>query len=325
MLRIGIIGTGWFGKKHAELLSRMEDVRVQAFCGSSAEKAEAAARSFADAGAYGDVQDMLDGEKLDAVYICVPPMAHGAIERALIDRGVPFLVEKPLGVDETLPRELAERIRAKGLVTSVGYHFRYQGAAERLKALLAERTIGMASGGWMGSMPGVSWWRRKEGSGGQFIEQTTHLIDLVRYVGGEVEEVYGAFADRAMRERAEDVSVPDVGTAVLKLRSGAVVALSNTCLLPGDAGGVNLSFYTPEGRLDWSPGGLTVIGGGSRSTSSGGPDPYRLENEAFLHAVRTGDVSRIRSDYADALRTQLVACAITRSAETGLPLKLPEA
>ncbi|MCI3924659.1 Gfo/Idh/MocA family oxidoreductase [Paenibacillus sp. TRM 82003] len=325
MVRVGIVGTGWFGKKHAELLARMNGVRVQAFCGSSQAKAEAAALPFDGAGAYGNVRDMLDTEKLDAVYICVPPMAHGEIERELIERGVPFLVEKPLGVDADLPKELAERIRARGLVTSVGYHFRYQEATDRLKQQLAERTVGMASGGWMGGMPGVYWWRRKEGSGGQFIEQTTHLVDLLRYVAGEIEEVYGAFAQRTMHERMEDVDVADVGTAVLKLRSGAVATLSNTCLLPGDAGQVNLSFYTPEGRLEWTPGHLTAIGGGQRSAYAGGLDPYRLENEAFLHAVRTGDVSRIRSDYADALRTQLVAYAITRSAETGVPVKIEEA
>jgi myo-inositol 2-dehydrogenase/D-chiro-inositol 1-dehydrogenase len=125
-LRVGMIGTGWFAIKHAEMLSGMDGVRVQAIVGSTVEKAQAMAASFNGAGAYGNIHDMLDAEKLDAVYICVPPMAHGEIERQLIERGIPFFIEKPIGLDVELPRELLGRITASGLITSVGYHIRYQ-------------------------------------------------------------------------------------------------------------------------------------------------------------------------------------------------------
>ena len=59
---------------------------------------------------------------------------------------------------------------------------------------MQDQTIGMALGRWMGGMPGVAWWRRQEGSGGQFVEQTTHIVDLLRYCAGEVTEVYAAAA-----------------------------------------------------------------------------------------------------------------------------------
>ena len=321
-LRIGIAGTGGFAKVHAERLTRIDGVQVAAFVGSTKAKAEALAAGFGDARGYGAMVDMLDGERLDAVYLCVPPMAHGEMERQLIERGIPFLVEKPLGLDAALPKELRDRVLDKGLITSVGYHFRYRTTTERLRELLASRTIGMATGGWMGGMPGVPWWRSMQGSGGQFVEQTTHLVDLLRYAAGEVDEVYAAYGSRAMHERHENVTVPDVGSVVLKLRSGAVATLSNTCLLPWDAGSVQLSFYTPEGRLDWTPAGLVAIGGGSRSEFSDKVDPYALENEAFLHAVRTGDTSRIRSDYADAYRTQAVTAAANESAASGAPVKV---
>jgi len=320
-LRIGIAGTGGFAKLHADRLSRLEGVRVAAVLGSSKEKADAMAVGFDDARGYDSLSRLLDAERLDAFYICVPPMAHGDIERALIERGVPFLVEKPLGLDAALPKELLGLIEAKGLITSVGYHFRYKNNAERLRSLLEGRTLGMATGGWMGGMPGVPWWRRKEGSGGQFVEQTTHLVDLLRYAAGEVDEVYAAYGNRAMHLKHENVSVPDVGAVVLKLRSGAVATISNTCLLPWDAGAVHLSFFTEEGRIDWTKDELAVVGGGGRSVYTDPVDPYGLETEAFLHAVRTGDVSRIRSDYADAYRTQAVTHAANISAETGLPAK----
>lgn len=88
-LKVGIVGTGWFSKVHANLLAEMDNVRLQAVCGSSKAKGEDMARPY-DAAGYGDITEMLDTEKLDAVYICVPPQSHGAIERSLIKRDIPF-------------------------------------------------------------------------------------------------------------------------------------------------------------------------------------------------------------------------------------------
>jgi len=52
------------------------------------------AADFEGAKGYGQFIEMLTSERLDAVYICVHPMAHGEIEKELIDRKIPFLVEK---------------------------------------------------------------------------------------------------------------------------------------------------------------------------------------------------------------------------------------
>lgn len=135
-LNIGIVGTGWFSKVHADLLAGMEDVNLAAVCGSSKAKGEEMARPYGAEG-YGEVTDMLDAHKLDAVYICVPPQSHGAIERALIKREIPFFIEKPLGSSTEIPASLLQDIKEKNLLTSVGYHFRYQENIQRLKAALA--------------------------------------------------------------------------------------------------------------------------------------------------------------------------------------------
>lgn len=45
-LQIGIIGTGWFSKVHADILTRMEGVRVSGVCGTTMEKAEAMASVY---------------------------------------------------------------------------------------------------------------------------------------------------------------------------------------------------------------------------------------------------------------------------------------
>ncbi len=320
-LRIAIIGTGWFSQVHADHIASMDDVSLQAICGSSLEKGEQMARRYGATG-YGRVVDMLEAEKLDGVYICVPPMAHGEIEKLLIDRGIPFLVEKPLATDTELPRELWRQIEAKSLITSVGYHFRYNKTVNQMRELLGEQQVGMAVGQWMGSMPGVAWWRQQEGSGGQFIEQTTHIVDMLRYCLGEVEEVYAMYGNRVMHEQHDYVSVPDVGTVSMRLKSGVIANISNTCVLPGGVDRTGLTFYTGEGMLDWNPNRLKVVTPQVSTEYTDSANPYLLESEAFIHAIRTGDTSRIRSDYADAFKTQVVTCAALESATLGKPITL---
>ncbi|WP_098742865.1 Gfo/Idh/MocA family oxidoreductase [Paenibacillus sp. EZ-K15] len=322
-LRIGIIGTGWFSKVHADILSNMDGVQVAAFVGTSQEKAARAVQGYASAKAYSNTEQMLDETKPDAVYICVPPFAHGEIESQLVQRGIPFLVEKPLGTNLDTPRQILHGVKKAGLITSAGYHFRYTDAAIKAAELLEGRKIGMALGYWMGDMPQVYWWRQQEGSGGQFIEQTTHMVDLLRCLLGEVDEVYAAFAYRAMKDIHEGVTVHDVGTATLKLRSGAVATISNTCMLP-ESDKVGLAIYTEQGVIDIQPDKLIVKEKGRLTDIRNAANPYLRENEAFIHALRTGDASGILSTYEDAVKTMEVTYAALRSAETGIPVKVGE-
>ncbi len=320
-LKVGLVGTGWFSKMHGELLAAEEGIEVAAVCGTSKEKANQLASAFDDARGYATITDMLDSRRLDAVYICVPPFAHGEVELALAERGIPFLVEKPLGLDMQTPLAVLQAVRSKQLITSVGYHFRYMDSVARAKQLLENRVVGMALGHWMGGMPEVSWWRKQEGSGGQIVEQTTHIFDLLRHLLGEVTEVYAAYAQRVIHTKHEQVSVPDVGTVTLKLQSGAVANISNACMLSG-GGHTGLTVYTDECNLELTHGGLVETQGEHRREYANVSNPYVNELRAFFHAVRTQDASAILSTYEDACRTQQVTVAANESAQSGLPVRL---
>ncbi|RKN74132.1 Gfo/Idh/MocA family protein [Paenibacillus ginsengarvi] len=321
-LRIGIIGTGRFAAKHGRLAAQMEDTAVVAICGRTMENAERLAQNWPGAKAYDNVEHMLDDGKLDAVYICVTPAAHGDIEMSVARRGIPFFTEKPIGIDPATIAPVRELVAEKKLVTCVGYNWRYSEAVNKARVLLQPTTIGMANGYWMGGLPSAPWWRSQSGSGGQFVEQSTHAVDLVRYLCGEIREVYAAFGYRHIREIDKGADVADVGSVILKLDNGIVATISNTCLLPaGHRSGLDL--YTSGGVMEIRSNSLKAIGK-ARTTEyrSSDADPYTLENEAFLHAVRTGDTSRIRSDYADAFRTFEATAAAVVSAEQGTPVKL---
>ncbi|XQY92894.1 Gfo/Idh/MocA family protein [Metabacillus sp. HB246100] len=324
MVTIGIIGTGWFSGIHANILSEMEGVKVKAICGTSLEKARTFASSYGDMTPYGNLTQMLDREKLDAVYICVPPFAHGDIESELVARGIPFLVEKPLSVDEEAPSRILDEVRKNPIITSVGYHFRYKNSVDLLRNELRESTLGMATGEWMGSMPEVPWWRNRQTSGGQFIEQTTHLVDLLRYTMGEVKEVYASYANTYVSTQYEGVTVPDVGTVSLKFTNGLIANLSNTCIIPDEQTKIGINYYTNNGVIHLGPDSLELFKNGEKHIMEDVDNPYVLENKAFIHAVRTGDTSGILSTYEDAFKTLKVTVAAQASADSGQVVKVSE-
>ncbi|HIW32560.1 MAG TPA: Gfo/Idh/MocA family oxidoreductase [Candidatus Paenibacillus intestinavium] len=320
-LKVGLIGTGWFADTHAKLIAAQEDVQLTAIVGSSQQKADDFASRFNGAKGFQSVDDMLDAEKLDAVYICTPPFAHGHIEEALIERSIPFLIEKPLSSEADLPAQLLQKIEAKQLITSVGYHFRYMDSADKARQLLADRNIAMSLGYWMGGAPGGTWWRRQDRSGGQFVEQTTHIVDLLRYLVGEVTEVYAAYSEGILTKQDANANVADAGTVTLKLDNGNIATISNTCVIPtGYASGLHI--YTDAGKLEIGHGGVKDITTASTIDYHNQSNAYENETKAFLHAVRTGDTSLIRSTYKDAHRTHLVTMAANESAATGQVIKL---
>jgi len=320
-LNIGLIGTGWFSDMHARLLTQQDDVNIVAITGSSKQKADSFAAKLPHAKGYGDAVAMLDAHMLDAVYICTPPFAHGMFEELCIERGIPFFVEKPLSSEEQLPHQLLSRIQEKGLITSVGYHFRYMDGTETAKELLAHRQLALSLGYWMGGAPGGTWWRRQERSGGQFVEQTTHIVDLLRYTVGEVTEVYAAYHEGILSAQDANANVADAGTVTLKLTNGSVATISNTCIIPaGEQSGLHI--YTNEGKLEITHGGVKDYTTDKIIEYKNRSYPYEKQMKAFLHAVRTGDASQIRSSYEDACQTHRVTMAANASAASGNVIKL---
>lgn len=321
-IKLGFIGTGSIAFRHLGHLSKMADVEITAFCSKNVYNAMKAAESFPGARAYARLDDMLDGASLDGVYVCVPPDVHGESEWKLIERSIPFLVEKPLGLDRSVTSKILSAVRSKNLLTAVGYHWRYSQATQIARGLLADRRIGMAIGSWIGSMPMTGWWRRQSASGGQFVEQTTHLVDLLRYICGEVQEVYASYALRVMQEQLPGTDVPDVGTVSLKLRSGVIASISNACMVPVSRHRIGLELLTDQGALMLEEERLHHITARETHVYSNDTPPLASEAMAFVQALRTGDRSLILSDYEDACRTHDITMAANESAASGKPVCL---
>ena len=86
--------------------------------------------------AYKSHADLIALERLDAVFICIPPFAHGDVESAVIAAGLPFFVEKPLSLDIAAAERVARQLQQRSLITGVGYHWRYLDTVEEARGLL---------------------------------------------------------------------------------------------------------------------------------------------------------------------------------------------
>ncbi len=319
MVKIGFVGCGGIAQEHLKHLRTINDVKIVGVCDAIAARSRAFA---AEAGAevYADPVSLYDKAKPDAVCVAVPPFAHGAIEEEAAARGIHLFVEKPVAIDMAVAARVSGAIKRAGILSSAGYCYRYCDTIDTARALLKGKAVSLVTGAWIGGLPPTPWWRRRNQSGGQMLEQTTHLFDLVRYLCGPVQEVH-AMVSRGCMSRVEGFDVDDSSVVVLRLKTGAVASITSTCII-NHPGRIHLDIVTPEFTLTLNNGTVRVEEDHRVTEYRSECDKYAEENRAFIDAVRTGKKNGIRCTYADAVKTLQVTCAANESAETGMPVKL---
>jgi myo-inositol 2-dehydrogenase / D-chiro-inositol 1-dehydrogenase len=315
-VRIGVVGAGFIAGRHVDSLRSVDGAAVVGVADPRTDRAEVLA-ARAGATPYAGWERMLEAERVDALYLCVPPFAHGPVEEAAVDLGLPLFVEKPLARDLPTAERLAARIQAEGLLTAVGYHWRHLDTTEHARELLAAAPARLVLGAWLDRAPRVDWWARAEGSGGQTVEQATHLFDVARVLVGEV------VAGWATGSRSPDGpgDILDVCTAAVRFGTGAVGSFASSCLLPRRSR-IGLELVAPGLRLWLTEDELTVDDGDGERTQGARVDPFAAEDRAFVAAVR-GDGGGVRCDYAEALRTHRLVTAVAAAAADGGPVALP--
>jgi predicted dehydrogenase len=305
-----MVGAGFIAGRHVQSLTGIDGVAVVGVADPQRQRAERLA-GRAGASAYESWEELLGGEDLDALYVCVPPHAHGGVEDAAVERGLPLFVEKPLATDLPTAERLATRIEAAGLLTCVGYHWRYLDTLERARELLADRPARMVLGAWLDKAPNVPWWACQDQSGGQTVEQATHLFDVARVLVGEVTSGWAA----GSRSPDGPGDILDVCTATLRFETGAVGSFSNSCLLPRGLR-IGLEVVAPGLGLRLTEHELVVTDADGERTQARRADPIETEDRAFVAAVQ-GEGEDIRAPYAEALRTHRLATAVASAAGDG--------
>lgn len=312
-IRIGFIGTGGIAQGHMKRLSEMPEVEMAGYFDVAADRAQKAADDFGGK-AYKSAVELLDSG-LNGVVICTPPFAHGEAELAACERGINMLVEKPVAISVDMAKPILEAIKASGIATVVAYKYRWDDHVIRAKQMLAGKKIGLVFGNFWGGTPGAPWWRVQAQSGGQFVEQTTHIVDMARYLCGEVTGVSALETRLFMHEALENYDIADAAAANLVFENGAIGNISNTSMVTG-WGQSSLRVMAHEFTLQIAGHSLTWAGKDGTGEYAMQADGYTGEDKAFVKACQ-GDRSEVYADYEEGLKSLAVSEAVAKSAAEG--------
>ncbi|GAA3405815.1 Gfo/Idh/MocA family protein [Paenibacillus hodogayensis] len=312
-VKIGFIGVGGMAEHHIKTLQKIEEAELTAIYDVNGERAAQVAGTYG-ANAFESAQALIDSGKVDALFVCTPPFARGEIEELAASKGIHLLAEKPVGLDRETVRRVGKTIADSGIIHSSGYCLRYLETVQKAKAYLQDKTINLVLAYRIGGLPPMKWWAQQDKSGGQMVEQTTHQVDLVRYLTGEFAEVQSLYAQRSIRQLDPDATIPDVGIVSFTMRSGAIGSVVNSCVSPHKGHG-ELEIYGPDYYLCINGKSLTIHDAEGNRTESCETDFYLEQDRAFLQAILAGRQDLVLGGFDEAAATLEATLAFNEAAE----------
>ena len=267
-IRVAVIGLGaWGTLAHLPSLRAHPDAEVVAVVERDERRLHQIAGRFGAPLALSTPDELWrQPDAFDAVVIATPTDTHHAIALPALALGKHVLCEKPLAFDVDQAQAMADAARTAGVVTKLGFMFRFSPAIQRLKALLDEGYVGEVAAFQSHTMNAqfidpvtpIHWkMRRERASGGVFAEYGAHAIDLAAWLVGPIDRVV-AQARTATPQRPDAsgamvaVDVDDAAAWLATFASGAQGSFETSwSTLPVGGGGVRV--YGTRGSLAWQP------------------------------------------------------------------------
>lgn len=204
---IGVIGMGWMGEAHSRSYRAVGDrfhergieARLVACADVDPGRAEAARMRFGFGRATTDWREIIADSEVEAISVTAPNDTHLAVIRAAVERGLHILCEKPVGRTPAETLEAAALARDRGLITLVGYNYRWAPVVQHAAGLVAGGAIGTPThyrgrflNGYAKDPNGVLSWRFLGEQGyGTLSDLLSHAIDMAHLVCGPIAEVAG--------------------------------------------------------------------------------------------------------------------------------------
>ena len=141
-LNVGVIGTGYWGRKIVDEYSKIDDVRIAGVADLDQKNLEFCSERYGVEDGYTDYKELLGVEGLEAVNVCTPNSSHYEICRTALGMDKHVLVEKPITLTSAEGWDLVKMAEDKGLTLSVGHIFRFNNALAEIRRLIEERFFG---------------------------------------------------------------------------------------------------------------------------------------------------------------------------------------
>lgn len=271
-VRIGIVGSGYMNRAHTmaynnapSLYPSLPAVRKVRLADVTQELADAGARRWGYGEGVVDWRRITQADDVDLVDVVTPNDVHAEIAIDAARHGKHVLCEKPLAHTADAAREMYEAVTAAGVVHRVGFVYRSWPAVMLAKRLIDEGRIGrvmrfqahfLQDYALDASLPLVWRLQRERSGGGSIGDVGSHLIDLARYLVGDVERVFarcktfipqrppvaGGPGEAAFRSDATapvdpatllDVDVDDAADVLCEFAGGAIGVIQTNWVASG--------------------------------------------------------------------------------------------
>ena len=341
-LKVGVVGLGKMGLSHFAMVNAHPDVETIA-CDGAGFMVDVLSKNI-NTTIYRDFDEMLAKEPLDAVVIATPSRLHAPMVTAALDKGLHVFCEKPFCLDWADSQRLTDTAAEKGLVTQVGYHYRYVGAFREMKRLIDAGAIGRITHvlaeayGPVVLRPKRTTWRTDKAEGGGCLyDYAAHPLNLLNWFFGAPDRVMGSHLGQVFSEGTDDEVFSTLRwnegpTAQLSVNwsdeshrkmSTKISLIGTNGRLYADRQECQAYLRKPVDGLEGYDEGWTV----KYTTELTEERWFYLRGEEysgqlddFICAVRDGKRQAPENGFASATETDRTMAMIIENAETGTPV-----
>ena len=299
-LDIGIVGLGWVARDYMlPALAAHPAARLAAVCSVGERDFEGLADGVAR---YRSLPELLaHAPRLDGVYVATPNHLHAEQAVALLEAGIPVLLEKPMAPTAAEAARIVAAAERAGAAYVTAYDQRHHPAHLRMRELIAEGRLGTLTqvridyACWVGGDWSADNWRvdRARAGGGAVIDLAPHGLDLAETITGQRITALAGFLQHAVH----DYAVDDGGALVGRFEGGALLAhtvgYNRPETLPrrlltvvgthGQLEAVDTMGQTPGGALTWTDAATGASAAVDFDVDAG---PFLGQLAAFIEVVR---------------------------------------
>jgi UDP-N-acetylglucosamine 3-dehydrogenase len=310
-VRFGVIGTGFWGRNHARVLSELSETRLVAVCDLDQARGQSIAKRY-EAEWYSKDEDLLRRKDIDVVCICTPTTSHAAIALKAAENRKHLLIEKPIADNVDDAKKIVDTCKTLGLKTMTGFIERFNPGTRRLKKLIEEGVLGDVV---LAFARRVNRWPERIGDVGIVKDSAIHDLDLMRYLFEE--EPISVYARAgSIGHKFEDYA--EVMMRFSGIRSGFVEA---NWLTPHKVRTLTVTGREAIAEMDFITQQIVVESVSEIVTKKQQwAEPLKLELEHFASCIRDGRSPDVTAE--DGLRALEICDAVLYSAENGEVVRL---
>ena len=305
-IRFGVIGTGFWGRNHARVLSELPETSLIAVSDTDPTRGQSIAKKY-ETQWYQQYSDLLEVKDIDAVCICTPTTTHAKIALSAAAKGKHLLIEKPIAANTVEAKRIVETCESLELKTMTGFIERFNPGTRRLKELVGKGVLGEVV---LAFARRLNRWPERIGDVGVVKDSAIHDLDLMRFLFEE--EPVSVFARvGSIGHRFEDYA--EVMMRFSGIKTGFVEA---NWLTPQKVRTFSVTGKDAIAEMDFISQQIVVENASEIITKKHEwGEPLKIELEHFARTIRDGGTPNVTAH--DGLRALEICEAVLQSSATG--------